>query len=88
MGVREMGRHWCSQKRRKVPALREIKRVKAKISEVCSPSESEINEQISKNIRRAQEACRWKYWSKAKNGFNLRKKEKIDEHAKHWGIGS
>jgi len=53
-----------------------------------SLSESAIYEQISENVRRAKEACRWKYWSKAKNGFNLRKKEKIDEHAKHWGIGS
>jgi len=64
MGVREMGRHWCSQKRRKVPALREIKRVKAKISEVCSPSESEINEQISKNIRRQKKTRSRKHRAK------------------------
>lgn len=53
-----------------------------------SLSQSKIYEQISESVRRAKEACRWKYWSKAKNGFNLRKKEKIDEHEKYWGIGS
>jgi|TARA_B100001059_G_C17519969_1_gene420255 hypothetical protein len=65
-----------------------IEEFKEEVSEMRSYRKSAIYEQISKNIRRAQEACRWKYWSKAKNGFNLRKKEKIDEHAKHWGIGS
>ena len=41
-----------------------------------SLSQSKIYERISESVRRAKEACRWKYWPKAKNGFNLCKKEK------------
>ncbi|MDA1210219.1 MAG: hypothetical protein O3A41_04220 [Bacteroidetes bacterium] len=61
---------------------------KEEISQMRSLSQSKIYERISESVRRAKEACRWKYWPKAKNGFNLCKKQKIDEHEKYWGIGS
>jgi len=75
MGVREVGRHWRTKKGRKIPTLREIKRVKAEISEVRTPSESEVYEQIAKSLRRQKKTRSRKYRSKANQRKNLCKKE-------------
>jgi len=76
MGSRKMGRHWRTKKGRKVPTLREIKRVKAQISEVRAPSESEIYEQIAKSLRRQKKTSSRKYRTKTNQRKNLCKKEK------------
>jgi len=75
MGGREVGRHWRTKKGRKVPTLREIKRVKAEISEVRTPSESEVYEQIAKSLRRQKKTRSRKYRAKANQRQNICKKQ-------------
>jgi len=75
MGVRKVGRHWRTKKGRKVPTLREIKRVKAEISEVRTPSESEVYEQIAKSLRRQKKTRSRKYRTKANQRQNICKKQ-------------
>ena len=75
MGGREVGRHWRTKKGRKVSTLREIKRVKAEISEVRTPSESEVYEQIAKSLRRQKKTRSRKYRTKANQRQNICKKQ-------------
>ena len=75
MGVREVGRHWRSKKGRKVPTLREIKRVEAQISEVRSTSQGKVDERIAEKIRRQKKTRSRKYRAKANQRKNLCKKE-------------
>ena len=75
MGSREMGRHRRTQKGRKVPTLREVKRVEAQISEMRPFSQSEVYEQVAKSIRRQKKTRSRKHRAKAKLRQNICKKQ-------------
>ena len=75
MGSREMGRHRRTQKGRKVPSLREIKRIEAQISEVRSTSQGKVDERIAEKIRRQKKTRSRKHWAKAKLRQNICKIE-------------
>jgi hypothetical protein len=75
MGSREVGRHRRSQKGRKVPTLREIKRVEAQISEVRSTSQGKVDERIAEKIRRQKKTRSRKHRAKANQRQNICKKQ-------------
>ena len=75
MGSREVGRHRRSKKGRKVPTLREVKRVEAQISEVRSTSQGKIDERIAEKIRRQKKTRSRKHRAKANQRQNICKKQ-------------
>lgn len=75
MGSREVGRHRRSQKGRKVPTLREVKRVEAQISEVRSTSQGKVDERIAEKIRRQKKTRSRKHRAKANQRQNICKKQ-------------
>ena len=75
MGSREMGRHRRTQKGRKVPSLREIKRIEAQISEVRSTSQGKVDERIAEKIRRQKKTRSRKHRAKAYKRQNICKIE-------------
>lgn len=75
MGSREVGRHRRTQKGRKVPTLREVKRVEAQISEVRSTSQGKIDERIAEKIRRQKKTRSRKHRAKAYKRQNICQKQ-------------
>jgi len=75
MGSREVGRHRRSQKGRKVPTLREIKRVEAQISEVRSTSQGKVDERIAEKIRRQKKTRSRKHRAKTHQRQNICQKQ-------------
>ena len=75
MGSREVGRHRRSQKGRKIPTLREVKRIEAQISEVRSTSQGKVDERIAEKIRRQKKTRSRKHRAKAHQRQNICQKE-------------
>ena len=75
MGSRKVGRYRRSQKGRKVPTLREIKRVEAQISEVRSTSQGKVDERIAEKIRRQKKTRSRKHRAKTHQRQNICQKQ-------------
>ena len=50
MGSREMGRHWSSEEKREIPALRQIQGKQTEVSQVCSPCKSHSDDKVAKGL--------------------------------------
>ena len=59
MGIRKMGRHWGSEEEWKVSTMREVKRLKEKISKMRATCKSHTDDKVAKGeCCKTKESCR------------------------------